>query len=67
MVTDMCNTTEGTLTLAQLLRDPLIRLVMDSDGVSMEELVEVLEVARAAVPVCASECAGFISLSPWAM
>jgi hypothetical protein len=37
MVTDMCNTTEGTLTLAQLLKDPLVRLVMQSDNVSEED------------------------------
>jgi hypothetical protein len=37
MVTDMCNTTEGTLTLAQLLKDPLVRLVMQSDNVSEKD------------------------------
>jgi hypothetical protein len=33
----MCETTEGTLTLAQLLKDPLVRLVMQSDNVSEED------------------------------
>jgi hypothetical protein len=33
----MCMTTIDTLTLAGLLRDPLIRLVMRSDNVSEED------------------------------
>lgn len=33
----MCTTTDSTLTLAQLLRDPLVRLVMQSDNVSEED------------------------------
>lgn len=37
------------LTFETMLSDPLIRLVMDSDGVSVQELVAVLETARAAV------------------
>jgi hypothetical protein len=34
METVMCTTTFGTLTLAAMLDDPLIRAVMRSDGVS---------------------------------
>jgi hypothetical protein len=37
------------LTFESMLSDPLIRLVMDSDGVTIDELVEVLEIARAAI------------------
>jgi hypothetical protein len=37
MVTMMCMTTSGTLTLAALLRDPLIQMVMRSDNVSYED------------------------------
>jgi hypothetical protein len=33
----MCTTTFGTLTLAGLLSDPLIKAVMRSDGVSERE------------------------------
>jgi len=33
----MCKTMEGTLTLAMLLQDPLVRLVMQSDNVSEED------------------------------
>jgi hypothetical protein len=33
----MCTTTDSTLTLAALLKDPLIRLVMRSDNVSEED------------------------------
>ncbi len=33
----MCMTTFGTLTLACLLNDPLIRAVMRSDGVSEQD------------------------------
>ena len=37
------------LTFETMLSDPLIRLVMESDGVSVQDLVDVLEVARAAM------------------
>jgi len=33
----MCTTTISTLTLATLLRDPLIQLVMQSDNVSQSD------------------------------
>ncbi|MBU6499059.1 MAG: hypothetical protein KGJ41_02325 [Rhodospirillales bacterium] len=45
----MCRDDMRPLTFESLLRDPLIRMVMDSDGVSVDDVVEVLEVARAAV------------------
>jgi hypothetical protein len=45
----MCWDDARPLTFENLLRDPLVRMVMDSDGVTVQELVEVLEVARAAV------------------
>ncbi len=48
-MTDACRCDRSPLTFRTLLSDPLIRLMMDRDGVSVEELVEVLEVARAAV------------------
>lgn len=48
-MTDYCRCDRSPLTFRTMLSDPLIRLVMDSDGVSVDELVEVLEVARAAV------------------
>jgi hypothetical protein len=37
MVTVMCTTTISTLTLASLLRDPLIQMVMRSDNVSEQD------------------------------
>ena len=37
------------LTFETMLSDPLIRLIMDSDGVTIGDLVAVMEVARAAV------------------
>ena len=40
---------QGGLTFATLFSDPLIRLVMASDGVSPQDLIAVLEVARTAV------------------
>ena len=52
----MCTTTEGTLTLSAMLHDPLIRLVMRSDGVSEKDLSDLLLrvkdtlVARASLP-----------------
>ena len=52
----MCTTTISTLTLAALLQDPLIQMVMRSDNVSDEDHSELLFrvkdslVARAALP-----------------
>ena len=37
MVTVMCTTTISTLTMASLLQDPLILMVMRSDNVSQED------------------------------
>jgi hypothetical protein len=37
MVTTMCTTTSSTLTLAALLQDPLIQMVMRSDKVSQSD------------------------------
>jgi hypothetical protein len=42
MVTVMCTTTISTLTLATLLQDPLIQMVMRSDNVSEEDHSELL-------------------------
>jgi hypothetical protein len=42
MVTVMCTTTISTLTLAALLRDPLIQMVMRSDNVSEQDHSELL-------------------------
>ena len=44
-----CCDDRRALTFETMLSDPLIRLMMESDGVSLAELVEVLEVAREAV------------------
>ncbi len=38
----MCATTVSTLTLAMMLQDPLIQLVMRSDNVSQEDHSELL-------------------------
>ena len=38
----MCTTTISTLTLATLLQDPLVQLVMRSDNVSEEDHSELL-------------------------
>ena len=45
----MCQDDRNALTFETLLSDPLIRLMMETDGVSLAELVEVLEVAREAM------------------
>jgi len=45
----MCQDDQRALTFETMLTDPMIRLVMASDGVSLAELVKVLEVAREAV------------------
>lgn len=38
----MCTTTISNLTMACMLKDPLIRMVMHSDGVSDDEMAELL-------------------------
>ena len=56
MVTAMCTTTISTLTLAGLLQDPLIQMVMRSDKVSESDYSELLHrvkdslIARASRP-----------------
>jgi hypothetical protein len=45
----MCPDASRTLTFETMLTDPLIRMVMDSDGVTTDELVRVMEVAREAL------------------
>ncbi len=47
----MCQPNSQQLTFETMLSDPLIRLVMESDGVKPAELVAVLEVARQALAV----------------
>jgi hypothetical protein len=42
MVKVMCTTTNGTLTLAAMLKDPLIQMVMRSDNVSDADHSELL-------------------------
>jgi hypothetical protein len=52
----MCTMTDGTLTLATLLNDPLIQLVMRSDNVSEKDYsalmfrVQESLIARASLP-----------------
>ena len=59
----MCTTTISTLTLAALLQDPLIQMVMRSDKVSESDYSELLHrvkdslVARASQPMPAFEAA----------
>jgi hypothetical protein len=48
-MTSACKFDLRPLTFETMLSDPLIRLVMDSDGVTVNELVAVMEVAREAV------------------
>ncbi len=48
-MTQDCRCDASPLTFRSMLTDPLIRLVMERDGVSVEALVDVLETARAAV------------------
>ena len=44
----MCKDEAKKLTFETLLHDPLVKLVMESDGVSMVELVSILEAVSAA-------------------
>jgi hypothetical protein len=46
MVTAMCTTTISTLTLASLLQDPLVLMVMQSDNVSQEDHSALLHRAK---------------------
>jgi len=45
----MYTDTDGLASFADLARDPLVRLVMASDGVTEAELVSVLQTAQRAV------------------
>jgi hypothetical protein len=64
MVTVMCTTTISTLTLAGLLHDPLIQMVMRSDNVSEEDHSELLYrvqnslIERSSLPEIALQAAG---------
>lgn len=42
----MCQNCLGPLTFESMLSDPLIRMVMDSDGVTVETFVASMERAR---------------------
>jgi hypothetical protein len=63
MVTAMCTTTISTLTLAGLMQDPLIQMVMRSDKVSESDYSELLHrvkdslIARASQPQPALQAA----------
>ena len=39
----MCAGSDDRLQFASMLRDPLIRLVMDSDGVTEQEMIAVMD------------------------
>jgi len=47
MVKPMCNETTGTLTLNGMLCDPLIRMVMQSDGVTEDDMSALLSRVKA--------------------
>jgi hypothetical protein len=55
MVTVMCTTTISTLTLAGLLQDPLIQLMMRSDNVSESDHTELLYRVKESLTTRASE------------
>lgn len=57
MVTVMCMTTISTLTLAGLLHDPLIQMVMRSDNVSNEDHSDLLFRVKDSLVARASELA----------
>ena len=53
----MCRDSARPLTFETMISDPLVRLLMDADGVTVRKLVSVMEVARDAV--IARECLAF--------
>jgi len=55
MVTVMCTTTISTLTLASLLQDPLIKMVMLSDNVSPSDHSALLHRVKDSLIARASE------------
>ncbi len=61
----MCQDEQRALTFETILTDPLIRLMMASDGVSLAELVGMLEVAREAVAAREAVLVGEAVLRPW--
>jgi hypothetical protein len=60
MVTVMCTTTISTLTLAGLLQDPLIQLMMRSDKVSDTDHSELLHRVKDSLIARASMQAGVL-------
>ncbi|MDR3530573.1 MAG: hypothetical protein P4L90_08495 [Rhodopila sp.] len=52
----MCTTTISTLTLATLLQDPLVQLVMRSDNVSESDHSELLHRVKDSLIARASMC-----------
>jgi len=47
----VCQDCGSPLTFETMLSDPLVRMLMEADGVSLAELVAVLQIARDARPV----------------
>jgi hypothetical protein len=45
----MCTASKNERCVIELLRDPLIRLVMDSDGVTEQAMIAILENLRSAL------------------
>jgi hypothetical protein len=45
----MCRDSERPLTFETMLTDPMVRLMMDADGVSVHDLVATLAAAREAI------------------
>jgi hypothetical protein len=60
MVTVMCTTTISTLTLASLLQDPLIQLMMRSDKVSDTDHSELLHRVKDSLTARASMSVGIL-------
>jgi hypothetical protein len=61
----MCQDDRHALTFETMLTDPLIRLMMASDGVSLAELVKVMEVARQAVAAREAALLTDAEVRPW--
>ena len=61
----MCQDDRQALTFETMLTDPMIQLMMASDGVSLAELITVLEVARAAVAARETALLGRQAMPHW--
>ena len=61
----MCVGSDDGMRFSDLLREPLIRLVMESDGVTEQEMIAVMYQLRRALAARDIACAPYIPMRRW--